>query len=407
MAEALTTTTAQAAIDVIDAATAEPLPGIPLPEIEAPDPDPDEVFLYRFLCKRGGLVFVGPTGLGKSSFAMQGAITWAAGLSHFGIEPPRPLTTWIIQAENDAGDLAEERDGVLRGLAEGLVASHNQLAEAVERVRIVTETQRYGDEVGRWLSAELDNAGRQDALPDLVVIDPVFAFLGGDAMSQNDVTHFLRNVLNPVLHRHGVACWLNHHSNKPPKGADRSAKVYAGDLAYLGAGSAEWANWPRAVLALENTPETGVYKLHAAKRGKRLRWADEDGHSTLVRYIAHAREPGMIFWRDADPDETAAASRDGRSRQPKGPTYEDVAKLVTEPRTKTLWVCDVRDRLEIGRNAATSLLAAAVDAKLLEERQTRVYPTKKVLGPVGTTMAVVQQLEMAAKKPEQQELVPE
>ena len=38
----------------------------------------------------------------------------------FGIVPARPLKSLLIQAENDEGDLAEMRDGVIAGYGEGL-----------------------------------------------------------------------------------------------------------------------------------------------------------------------------------------------------------------------------------------------------------------------------------------------
>jgi hypothetical protein len=72
--------------------------------------DPDELLRFRFLCRRGLLLLCGPTGIGKSSFAMQCMILWALGLPAFGIAPVRPLKSLLIQAENDEGDLAEMRE---------------------------------------------------------------------------------------------------------------------------------------------------------------------------------------------------------------------------------------------------------------------------------------------------------
>ena len=81
-----------------------------------PDNDPDELLKYRFLCRGGGMLLVGPTGVGKSALAMQAMILWAVGREAFGIKPTRPLKSLLVQAENDDGDLAEMRDGVIRGL---------------------------------------------------------------------------------------------------------------------------------------------------------------------------------------------------------------------------------------------------------------------------------------------------
>ena len=43
------------------------------------DDDPNELLKYRFLCRGGGLVMVGPAGVGKSVLAMQFMILWALG----------------------------------------------------------------------------------------------------------------------------------------------------------------------------------------------------------------------------------------------------------------------------------------------------------------------------------------
>jgi len=53
--------------------------------------DPAELLKHRYLCRRGGLLLVGPTGHGKSSLAMQLMIKWSLGQSVFSLEPARPL----------------------------------------------------------------------------------------------------------------------------------------------------------------------------------------------------------------------------------------------------------------------------------------------------------------------------
>jgi RecA-family ATPase len=53
--------------------------------------DPNELLKYRYLCRGGGLLLVGPTGIGKSSLSMQLMLSWALGREVFGIYPSRPL----------------------------------------------------------------------------------------------------------------------------------------------------------------------------------------------------------------------------------------------------------------------------------------------------------------------------
>jgi len=57
----------------------------------------------RFLCVEGGMLFVGPSGIGKSSASIQQDILWALGRPAFGIKPARPLRILTIQAENMTG----------------------------------------------------------------------------------------------------------------------------------------------------------------------------------------------------------------------------------------------------------------------------------------------------------------
>ena len=79
--------------------------------------DPNELLKHRYLCRGGGMLLVGPAGVGKSTLQMQASLCWGIGREFFGIHPARPLKSLLIQSENDHGDLAEMRDGVLDGLA--------------------------------------------------------------------------------------------------------------------------------------------------------------------------------------------------------------------------------------------------------------------------------------------------
>ncbi len=160
----------------------------------------------RWLCRGGSLLLCGPTGIGKSSFAMQFAIMCALGLPFFGIKPAGKLKVLVIQAENDDGDMVEMRDGIFRGLK----LTEVQQAEAGQRIQVVCESALTGADfvaVVRELVAKHK--------PDLLVIDPLFAYLGDSVNEQRAVSAFLRNGLNPILQEHGCGLVLVHHTNKP------------------------------------------------------------------------------------------------------------------------------------------------------------------------------------------------
>lgn len=267
----------------------------------------------RYICRGGALLFVGPTGIGKSVLVRQACIAWSIGEPAFGIRPARPLRVLIVQAENDDGDEAEFRDGIIHGL--NLTAQQIEMAR--ERVLIHREDSRTNLRFFLEVIEPLLKAHK----PDLLVIDPALAYLGGDTNSQKDVGAFLRNLLNPLLRQYQCACLIVHHTNKPPSGKEK-AEWSATDFAYAGSGSAEWANWARGVLAVRSIGEQSVFELRAGKRGSRLGWLDDNGERTYTRLIGHSKESGFIYWRNADASEVNQGGR------PKTHGAEDMLKLL-------------------------------------------------------------------------------
>jgi hypothetical protein len=213
----------------------------------------------------------------------------------FDIVPARPLKSLLIQAENDEGDLAEMRDGVIAGLR----LREDETALAMENVVVAREDARTGAAFFNTTVRPLLTEHRTD----LLWIDPALAYLGGESNSQKDVGGFLRNQLNPLLQEFNCGVVVVHHTNKPPAGREKP-DWSGGDFAYLGGGSAEWGNWSRAIIALRSLGSHSVFELRAAKRGGRLGWREPDGVTkSFSKLIAHADEPGAICWREADTSE--------------------------------------------------------------------------------------------------------
>jgi len=273
--------------------------------------DPSTLIGDRWLCRGGGALLVAPTGVGKSVFTTQLAISFALGRPTLGLAPRKPLSVLVIQAENDAGDVAEARDGVALGL---------NLTEAERREVNGMVFVRHEDELtGEAFISGVARLAREFH-PDLIVADPALSYLGGDASSQADVGAFLRTGLNPILRQNDCAAIIVHHTNKPPR-EKLAGSFQAGDYAYLGTGSAEWANWARAVLAIKSIGSHDIFELVAGKRGKRLKWTDTEGKPTYSRFIAHAksREEGGedIFWREPSPEEVAEVLGTGAASKSK------------------------------------------------------------------------------------------
>jgi hypothetical protein len=257
-------------------------------------PDPKLTLLGdRFLCEAGSLLFIGPSGIGKSSAGAQQDIQWALGRPAFGIRPTRALRIITVQSENDDGDLREMYDGIRRGLR---LTAHD---EETLRGNLFYETHRTstGADFLQFIDSLL---GRQQF--DLLRIDPFGVYLGGDVSDAALTTAFLSNELNPILAKHRVACVLNHHT---PKTNNRDTSNWRGsDWMYAGAGSAYVTNWARAILVIDPTHAPHVFRFIAAKRGRRIGWLNEYGEQEAVRHFCHADDG--IYWRDATDDDLQA-----------------------------------------------------------------------------------------------------
>lgn len=283
---------------------------------------PDELLRDRYLCRGGALLLVGPTGVGKSSFSMQAIACWSVGRDVFGIRPARPIKSLLIQAENDEGDIAELRDGVLRGLG---FSNHERDLFASNAIT-ARETAKSGMSFCSGPLRTLLDAHR----PDMVWIDPALSYIGGDANTQTAVGAFLRNGIAPLLIKFNCAAVLVHHTNKPPTGKEK--REWSGnELSYLGSGSAEWANWPRAVLAIRSLGSSEEFELVAQKRGGRLGWFAADGSRTRSKFIRHAQD-GSISWEEFSVLPESSPSRGGR---PVKAGTEDILGLLPPGGLKT------------------------------------------------------------------------
>lgn len=276
--------------------------------VAPPKNDPNELIRHRWLCKGGMVLINAPTGVGKSSLVMQFCVSWALAKSVFGITPAKPLKCVILQAENDEGDMAEMRDGVIKGM--GL--SPDEIEIAVNVVHFREEIFTTGA-----LFCELVDRILEETGADIVVIDPVLHYIGGSTSDQEVVGKWLRNSLMPVLKRRGAGCLLVHHTNKPPTGKEKR-EWQAGDFAYTGSGSAEWANVPRAVLSLRSVGSHDEYELVAGKRGGRLSWHDREGAKTYSRRISHSKQPGVICWHEVAEEDI---------QDPRKPTMEQYLSI--------------------------------------------------------------------------------
>jgi hypothetical protein len=263
-------------------------------DLTPPDPNDGKTLLgHRFLCRGSGMVVVGSSGIGKSTAVMQMCIWWAAGRSCFGIQPNGPLKIVMVQSENDEGDLCEMRDGIDGHLK---LPKAEQIS-ARENFHVVFESSRTAQE----LADETIEPALKKYKPDLLVLDPALSYLGGDANKQEVVGGFLRNILTPLLQKYNCGALIVHHTAKPSAMRGSAPKV-ATDFAYAATGSAEWANWPRAVLVLGAKDDSGLRELRIGKRF-RLGWKDAEGKPCASRLLRQNSEGGALYYTEVSAEE--------------------------------------------------------------------------------------------------------
>lgn len=326
-----------------------------LDTFETPGPDtddPDCLFQNRWLRRGACGAIVSTSGVGKSSFSMQAATVWAGGQECLGVRPLRPLKIGIFQSEDDEYDVANFRDRIRIGLAAELDWTPEQIQEAESRVTFCA----LDGSTGARFVEHLRRKQTQHHF-DLLIINPLFAFFGGDMNDGNAMTAFLRHGIDPLIKAEATKCGciIIHHTGKPNKDAMNQGEIFK---AYLGSGSGEFTNYIRSALVL--TPWNGgklpgVFDLIAAKHGDKLAWRDDDGKPTTKKTVCYANrlpeyaddetKRGMIYWVEPDAAQfaelkkTANAATTAKTNQP--PPIERCAAVVAEL-IRTAWTAEAR-----------------------------------------------------------------
>jgi hypothetical protein len=290
----------------------------PLVTFAAEPPDPKQTLLgNRFLCREGGMLFVGPSGIGKTAASIQQDLLWSVGLPAFGIAPAKALKILVIGAEDDDGDLSE----IVAGIKAHLLLTPEQIALSERNCLYVSEKSTTGIAFLERIVAPL----LTKCEPDILRINPLQAYLGGDIKDSELTATWLRNTLNPLLVTHRCAVILVHHT--PKTQFRNTAEWKASDWMYAGAGTADITNWARAALIIDSTEDPRIFRFIAAKRGARIGWANNEGESVATRYFSHSKSSN-IFWSQIEEPESPNQPRQAGQFQAKF-TTEDIFKLMS------------------------------------------------------------------------------
>jgi RecA-family ATPase len=252
--------------------------------------DPDNLIGDRWIRRGSSMLFVGQSGCGKSSMAFYQGLCWANGSHWFGVQPVRPLKIAYIQAEND---IADQHDA-LKGAAMSVFGPYDW----EERLRksgmmFFREATRTGADFATMLRRLV-----RKTKADIVYIDPLLSYMGGNPADIETCSNFTRHMLQPIMMETGVVLILVHHFPKP-KGKDDQPQSVA-DMAYSGFGSSDLTNWAREVIVMKevgfNNPRR--FMLGMAKRADRAGMMDDNEKKTGSILIQ--RGVGTISWKYAE-----------------------------------------------------------------------------------------------------------
>lgn len=285
------------------AATPSPAHRTPFSFKIPPKDDPSILLGNRYLNRGDGMVVVSSSGMGKSSLSHQMSADWALGLPFFGIKSNGSLKILIVQSEDSDGDIAE----VWESIKHVRQFTDDQISQLNSNIRIISQKSLRGVKFLNWLRKEIDDFG-----PDLVILNPLQAYIDGDVTDSKDLGFFLReglNGMNPTSPNTKPFGWIIiHHTTKPSTGKDRSERQWH-EVMYDMAGGAEIINWARGIISLRATEEPGKFKAILAKRGRRAGVTKEveqgagGRHEIVTQFgLQHSSgflpntDTGIIYW---------------------------------------------------------------------------------------------------------------
>jgi hypothetical protein len=260
-----------------------------------PNQNKDSLLGKGFLTRRGSAMIVGPAGVGKSKFTQHLAFSMALGMDFVGIKVNAKSRVLLIQAEDVIDDIAES----IQGFVSQMVGADKILiSELTTNLHMATVDMLVGQDF-----TKLVDRFCQLSKPDVVIIDPLVAFIGCDLVDQGAVTSFLRHDLGSVVRRHKCGLICVHHTKRGDKGGPAVERAFGG---------MEFSAFFRGILDLTgDSKEYREVRVKVTKRQRQLQLADRFGNPTDAINITMGKD--TVQWtrneQCLDSDSGATAGR--------------------------------------------------------------------------------------------------
>ena len=199
-----------------------------------------------------------------------------------------------MQYENDNGDLAEQ----FQGIAKGAGLQRHEL-EILQGQLIFRNVHKHvGLDMRRIMEATIERHN-----PDILWIDPLMHYIGGELNDQAYVTEWLSRMLIPLAKDTGTIIGLVQHTGKPNIRDHRKMdQLTSTDLAYQGFGTSIIPNACREIMNLtrvkapEGEPKT--FRVDLCKREMKAGMRNFRNEVSGKIYIQHARTG--VYWNLVD-----------------------------------------------------------------------------------------------------------
>jgi AAA domain-containing protein len=287
--------------------------GSPLDYLNAGLHDEDILIGDGWLERRGFFFVVAQSGIGKSQALLQICCCWSCGQGGqyaFYLDPfgGRPLRIIIIQNEDSRNDIYRQSC-----LLNALGFNKDQISLIHKNLWIETVRGKLGP-------AAIDTFKKIIELRngcDLLILNPLSAYVKGDLTSTEDASEFLYGHVSPLLDQYDCGGGAAHHTPKSTGVVQKSKNKWSSwDFMYSGAGAATLTNFSRGYITIDPKGDSRVFDIRIAKR------IELSGWNCGLEMFRWEQRGDARLWVPASKAEAQKAQTSAQK------TIEDLRKLV-------------------------------------------------------------------------------